>query len=64
MFDALTRRAALQAEAAKDRKIAALASRVPPPGVTVTPTSDGITLSGKRLRRRMITDPQVRNFAR
>jgi hypothetical protein len=36
----------------------------PPPGVQVQAIDGGIALTGKRLRRRMITDTQLRNFAR
>ena len=35
-----------------------------PPGVDIMPSREGIVLSGKRLRRRFITDPDLRNFAR
>jgi hypothetical protein len=36
----------------------------PPPGITVEATDNGVILSGKRLRRRMLTDPHLRNFGR
>lgn len=49
------------AERARDR-LAARASL--PPGVDIAPSPQGIVLSGKRLRRRYITDPELRNFAR
>jgi hypothetical protein len=34
-----------------------------PPGVTLSVTATGLELSGKGLRRRMIDDPRLRNFA-
>jgi hypothetical protein len=34
-----------------------------PPGVTLSVTEAGLELSGKGLRRRMIDDPRIRNFA-
>ena len=36
----------------------------PPPGVAIAATPQGIELSGKRLRHRFITDPDLTNFAR
>jgi hypothetical protein len=36
----------------------------PPPGITATPIDDAILLSGKRLRRRWITDSKIRNSIR
>lgn len=36
----------------------------PPPGVTTDRITGGILLSGKNLRRRFISDPQLRNFLR
>ena len=35
-----------------------------PAGVDVERSADGICLVGKRLRRRMLNDPQLRNFGR
>ena len=35
-----------------------------PAGVDVERSGDGICLVGKRLRRRMLYDPQLRNFGR
>jgi hypothetical protein len=49
------------ASAARDRIIA----RVQPPrGVQVSASDGGITLSGRRLRRRFITDPSLRRLLR
>jgi hypothetical protein len=44
------------------RVIHRLAHRPVPPGVEVKALSDGVALSGKRLKRRMIDDPSLRNF--
>ena len=44
------------------RLIRHLAARPVPPGVEVKALPDGIELSGKRLKRRMIDDPNLRNF--
>mgnify|MGYP006149260057 FL=1 len=35
-----------------------------PAGVNVERSGDGICLVGKNLRRRMLDDPQLRNFGR
>ena len=34
-----------------------------PPDVTITQTDGGVVIAAKRLRRRIITDPALRNFA-
>ena len=34
-----------------------------PAGVDATPLPQGILLSGKGLRRRFVTEPELRNFA-
>lgn len=36
----------------------------PPPGVRAQAIDGGIAFTGKQLRRRFITDPDLRNFAR
>ena len=41
-----------------------LATKPTPPGVSADASDDGIILSGKHLRRRYITDPNLRNFTR
>lgn len=48
-------------ERVRDRLIA---RANPPHGVAIAATAQGIELSGKRLRHRFITDPDLRNFAR
>lgn len=49
------------AERARDRLIARAEA---PPGINIAPLTDGIALSGKRLRHRFVTDPKLRNFVR
>jgi hypothetical protein len=41
-----------------------LGATAPPPGVGVECVDGGIRLSGKRLRRRMLDEPILRNFGR
>lgn len=55
-----------QAVAAQKRnaQIGRLVQVTPPPGITITRTEEGVVLSGKRLRRRLITDPALRSFGR
>ncbi len=49
------------ARRARDRLLA----RTPtPPGVITEPHPNGILLTGKRLRQRIITDPKLRNLFR
>ena len=44
------------------RLIHRLSTRPVPPGVELKALPDGVELSGKRLKRRMIDDPHLRNF--
>ena len=55
-----------QAMAAQRRnaQIERLVQDTPPPGITITRTEEGVVLSGKHLRRRLITDPALRSFGR
>ncbi len=53
-----------RAAEAVSRQIDRLANTPPPPGVTVEATNGGVTLTGRRLRRRLLHDPQLRNFGR
>jgi hypothetical protein len=46
------------------RVIARLAARPVPPGVEIKALPDGVELSGKRLKARMIDNPELRNFGR
>jgi hypothetical protein len=64
MFDRLSARAAHLADEAVDARRIEIAARPLPSGVTATITAGGVTLSGKRLRRRFLSDPALRNFAR
>jgi hypothetical protein len=64
MLEKLTPAANRRAAIAVANQINRLAQTPPPPGVTVEATDSGITLSGKHLRRRLLTDPDLRNFGR
>lgn len=46
------------------RQIRRLEQVAAPSGVATEAIDGGIALSGKRLRRRMLDDPQLRNFGR
>ncbi len=54
----------LGADIARKARDRILARKDPPSGVRAQAIDGGIVLSGKRLRRRLITDPALRNFAR
>jgi hypothetical protein len=64
MLEKLTLSAERQASDASARQLDRLAQTTPPPGITVEATDDGVILSGTRLRRRMLSDPSLRNFGR
>jgi hypothetical protein len=64
MLEKLTAAAERRAAKAVARQISELVQTPSPPGVTVEVNDDGVTLTGKRLHRRMLTDPQLRNFGR
>jgi hypothetical protein len=64
MFDRLSARAAHLADQAAEARRAEIAARPLPYGVMATITPDGVMLSGKRLRRRFLSDQALRNFAR
>jgi hypothetical protein len=64
MLEKLTTAAERRAADAVKRQIGWLAQTPTPSGVTVEPTDTGINLSGKGLRRRMLSDPSLRNFGR
>lgn len=64
MFEKLAAHTQELGQDAVQRTIDRLVRSPPPPGVQVEASPDGIVLSGKRLRRRMIDDPQLRNFGR
>lgn len=62
MFERLQLAASKRADWMLMRAIARLASRPVPSGVETKALPDGVELSGKRLRRRLIDDPALRNF--
>ncbi len=62
MFEKLQAAADKRADRLLMRIIHRLAARAVPPGVEVKALDDGVELSGKRLKRRMIDDPDLRNF--
>jgi hypothetical protein len=64
MLEKLTTAAERRVAIAVKQQIDRLAQTPIPPGVMIEATADGLTLSGKQLRRRMLTDPELRNFGR
>lgn len=64
MLERAEERADAAAEKLRRLKISELAATLLPPGVKAEATDDGVLLSGRRLRRRMIDDVQLRNFGR
>jgi hypothetical protein len=64
MLEKLTTAAERRVAIAVKQQIDRLAQTPTPPGVMVEATADGLILSGKQLRRRMLTDPELRNFGR
>jgi hypothetical protein len=64
MFEKVTKAGDRHAVVAVARTIARLAETPAPPGVYVQAIDGGVVLSGRRLRRRMLTDPQLRNFGK
>ena len=62
MFERLQDAANKRADRLLMRLIRHLAARPVPSGVEVKALPDGVELSGKRLKRRMIDDPHLRNF--
>jgi hypothetical protein len=64
MLEKLTPAANQRAVDAVRHQIDRLAQTPTPPGVTAEAANDGVILSGKNLRRRMLTDPSLRNFGR
>jgi hypothetical protein len=64
-LERLTARAeVIAANAAVQARDRLLATAELPAGVTAESMSEGVVLSGKHLRRRMIADPNIRNFGR
>ena len=64
MLEKLTPAANRRADLAVKQQIDRLAQTPTPPGIRAEAIDGGITLIGKRLRRRMLTDPNLRNFGR
>lgn len=64
MFERMIAKAQALAAQKRNAQIERLERVTPPPGITITRTDDGVVLSGKRLRRRLITDPALRSFGR
>jgi tRNA C32,U32 (ribose-2'-O)-methylase TrmJ len=64
MLERLQAAADKQANRMLMRVIRRLTARAAPSGVEIKALSDGVELSGKRLKRRMIDDPNLRNFGR
>ena len=64
MLEKLTTAAEGKAAEAVKRQIDRLAQSPTPPDIAATATSSGVTLTGKALRRRILTDPSLRNFGR
>lgn len=64
MLEKLTAAVDRLAAEAVEHQINRLAQTQPPPGVTVEATDAGLILTGKNLRRRMLNDPNLRNFGR
>jgi hypothetical protein len=64
-LDRLSARAsAIASRAADEARDRILSAATVPPGVIAERIDGAIALSGKRLRSRMIADPNLRNFGR
>jgi hypothetical protein len=64
MLSNLSQTGAKIADAVVRRTILRLASISLPPGVRSEASPDGVILSGRHLKSRVITDPSLRNFGR
>jgi len=64
MFERLQDAADRQADRLLMRAIRRLAEKPAPRGVDVVALPDGVALTGKRLKARMINDPALRNFGK
>jgi phage terminase large subunit-like protein len=64
MLEKLHSAAERRAADAVTRQIDRLVRTATPPGVTAEATDGGIVLSGKNLRRRILSDANLRNFGR
>lgn len=64
MFERLADRMGRLAEARRLAAIERIAARDTPPGVNIEAGTEGVILSGRKLRRRMIDDAALRSIAR
>jgi hypothetical protein len=64
MLDRLNQRAAWLAQVARRNALQRLSKADVPDGITLTTTDDSIILSGRDLRRALISDPRIRRFGR
>lgn len=64
MLEKLAKAGDTIAAGAVTRAIAKLSGTPAPAGVHVEAMEGGVLLSGRRLRRRMLDDPQLRNFGK
>jgi hypothetical protein len=64
MFERLQLAADRKADQLLMRVIRLLAQTETPKGINAEPMEDGVRLSGRGLKTRMIDDPQLRNFGR
>ncbi|MFN3747372.1 MAG: hypothetical protein ACK4SJ_01660 [Sphingorhabdus sp.] len=64
MFERLQQAADRKADRLLMRFILRLAQSETPKGIEIEPLDDGVRISGRGLKRRMIDDAQLRNFGR
>lgn len=64
MFERIIGKAQAIATQKRNAQIERLVQVTPLPGITITRSEEGVVLSGKGLRRRLITDPALRSFGR
>ena len=64
MFEKLTNAGERRANYAVAQTITRLANTPTPIGVTAEAIEGGVAVTGKGLRRRMIDNPQLRNFGK
>ena len=64
MLERLTARAETRAEEKRRAAIARLAAQPLPPGVTAEANEQGLILSGRGLKLRLIRDPMMQRFWR
>lgn len=64
MFERFANHMGRLAEARRLDVIERLAARTAPPGVDMAAAAEGVVLTGRKLRRRMIDDAALRSIAR